>query len=144
MNTKKQLMPIIGLLVILLPSICYAYFMIIDPIQRTMGVVYFNHNKHLDKNIGPGFPCEDCHHELKTPEQKPTACTTCHKEKNEAQDQNAPIVLKDAYHTKCRGCHTKSKKKYPGAPSTSDCSACHIKEVDNFIKERIEKNKSKK
>ncbi|MBI5206309.1 MAG: cytochrome c3 family protein [Candidatus Firestonebacteria bacterium] len=148
MKSKKQLFIISGLFFFCLPSMIYAYFMVIDTIQNKIPVVYFDHNKHFNKNTGLGFACEECHHELKNPEQKPVMCSTdlCHLPKTEPQkDTQVKIpVLKDAYHTMCRGCHKKNEKSYKNAPKTQDCGACHIKAMDKFIEERLEKRQKQK
>ncbi|MDD5773426.1 MAG: cytochrome c3 family protein [bacterium] len=143
MNKNIKIFYILILAFIFAPSIAFSYFMVIDPIQNRVPVVYFNHTKHLDKQNGLGFACEKCHHELKTPEQKPTNCPSCHNvghDESQLEEKNLPPRLKVAYHNMCRGCHTENKRKYKGAP-TSECGGCHIKELENFIQEKNKKNK---
>ncbi len=139
---KLYIIFLAGILFISLPSLCSAYFITIDTIQKKVPPVYFDHNYHLDKENGLGFACNECHHELKkTPEQAPSRCSSCHypKELIESIKKEFPLDLKESYHTKCKGCHQNNKKKFKTAP-TSDCGACHKKEMESFIKERIRKD----
>lgn len=136
-------MEYLAIIFIFIPSVVFSYFIVIDPIQnRRVPVVYFDHTKHLDKQGGLGFPCEKCHHELKTAEQKPVNCPSCHNTGNGSQlvEENLPPRLKVAYHDICRGCHTENKKKHKDAP-TSECGGCHIKELEKFIEEKNRKTK---
>ncbi|MEW6086877.1 MAG: cytochrome c3 family protein [bacterium] len=144
MNKNVKLFLILITVFIFIPSAGFSYFMIIDPIQDRVPVVYFNHTKHLDKQNGLGFPCERCHHELKTPEQKPANCPSCHSVEDESQleEKNLPPRLKVAYHNMCRGCHTENKRKYKGAP-TSECGGCHIKELEKFVGEKIKNGRER-
>lgn len=123
-------------------TVAFSYFIVIDPIQNRVPVVYFDHTKHFDKQAGLGFSCEKCHHELKTAEQRPANCPSCHNTGNGSQlvEENLPPRLKVAYHDMCRNCHTENKKKYKGAP-TSECGGCHIKELEKFIEEKNKKVK---
>ncbi|MFH1287529.1 MAG: cytochrome c3 family protein [bacterium] len=137
MRIKVRGWAILILTFIFIPSIVFSYFIVIDPIQNRVPVVYFNHTKHLDKQNGLGFPCEQCHHELKTQGQKPANCPSCHNTENESQlvKENLPIRLKVAYHNMCRNCHTENKRKYKDVP-TAKCGGCHIKELEKFIEEK--------
>ena len=143
---KRDIFSVLLLTFFFIPSIVFSYFIIIDEAQNRVPVVYFDHSKHLNKEYGLGFPCKKCHHELKTPEQMPTACTACHtrnKTDDDAQlvEKNLPPRLKVAFHNLCRGCHTELKRKYKGVPPTSECGRCHIKELEKFIKEKNSKSK---
>ncbi|MBI4649832.1 cytochrome c3 family protein [Candidatus Desantisbacteria bacterium] len=137
MKTRNTIFCSSVILVLTLPSICLAYFITINTIQKKAPAVYFDHNNHLNKETGLGFPCKDCHHELNTPEQSPSKCSSCHypKELTQAIKKDLPLDLKEAYHIKCRGCHNGNRRKYKNAP-TSDCGACHKKDFENFLKER--------
>ena len=81
-----------------------------------MPPVTFPHATHVDK---AKVACATCHHK---DAQSPKACTTCHGEK-EAKG-GAPLA-KDAFHTRCQGCHKESAAKGVSAPTK--CNECHKK-----------------
>ena len=81
-----------------------------------MPPVTFPHATHVDK---AKVACATCHHK---DAQNPKACTTCHSAK-EAKG-GAPLA-KDAFHTRCQGCHKESAAKGVSAPTK--CNECHKK-----------------
>jgi hypothetical protein len=81
-----------------------------------MPPVTFPHETHVDK---AKVACATCHHK---DAQNPKACTTCHGAK-EAKG-GAPLA-KDAFHTRCQGCHKESAAKGLSAPTK--CNECHKK-----------------
>ena len=81
-----------------------------------MAPVTFPHETHVVKEK---IACATCHHK---DAQSPKACTTCHDPK-EAKG-GAPLA-KDAFHTRCQGCHKESAAKGMSAPTK--CNECHKK-----------------
>ncbi len=81
-----------------------------------MPPVTFPHETHVDK---VKVACATCHHK---DAQNPKACTTCHGAK-EAKG-GAPLA-KDAFHTRCQGCHKESAAK--GLSTPTKCNECHKK-----------------
>ncbi|MBI5207321.1 MAG: cytochrome c3 family protein [Candidatus Firestonebacteria bacterium] len=144
MKNKMNIVFYTVIILFVIPSLSLAYFITINTLQKKVGAVYFDHNYHLDKENGLGFACNECHHELKTPDQSPSKCSLCHfpKELTESIKKEFPLDLKETYHTKCRGCHQKNKKKYKDAP-TSDCGVCHKKDFEKFLQERSLKEQEK-
>lgn len=86
---------------------------VIKEIQKTKPPVTFTHKAHADR-IGK---CAECHH--KDAAGKEQNCFACHK----AEKTGDAVSLKDAMHTKCKGCHQKdATKKAP-----TKCDGCHKK-----------------
>lgn len=83
----------------------------INEVQKGKPAVTFGHKAHADR-IGK---CAECHH--KDAAGKEQKCFTCHK----ADKKDAAVALKDAMHTKCKGCHSKEKK------GPTKCDECHKK-----------------
>jgi hypothetical protein len=80
-----------------------------------MPPVVYSHDVHVEKQK---IDCVKCHH--KDP-QNPKACTVCHgKEAKEAQ-----LSARDAFHTKCQGCHKEMVAK--GLKAPTKCMECHKK-----------------
>lgn len=85
----------------------------IKEIQKSKSAVTLSHKAHADK-IGK---CAECHH--KDAAGKEQKCFNCHK----AEKAGDAVALKDAMHTKCKGCHSKdATKKAP-----TKCDGCHAK-----------------
>lgn len=83
---------------------------------RYLPVVFANHDAHAKKfNIS----CKTCHHELKSENEKPTPCSSCHNK------TDAKVDLTSAMHKSCRGCHTKHKKENKDSIAPVDCLSCH-------------------
>jgi hypothetical protein len=80
-----------------------------------MPLVNFPHAIHVDK---AKVDCAKCHHKDAA---SPKACTTCHGK--DAQGK-APAA-KDAFHTRCQGCHKDAAAK--GAAAPTKCNECHKK-----------------
>ena len=89
---------------------------VIKDVQKVKTPVTMPHKAHADR-IGN---CTECHH--KDAAGKEQKCFACHK----AEKKGDVVALKDAMHTKCKGCHQKMKdaKKATG-PTT--CDGCHKK-----------------
>ena len=83
-----------------------------------MAPVTFSHATHADK---AKIDCVICHHKDKDAKE-PANCLTCHPVKD-AKD-NAPLA-KDAFHTRCQGCHKDNVSKGKTAPTK--CNECHKK-----------------
>ncbi|RJP25253.1 MAG: hypothetical protein C4529_01305 [Deltaproteobacteria bacterium] len=83
----------------------------IKDVQKSKPAVTFNHKAHGEK-IGK---CAECHH--KDAAGKEQKCFSCHK----AEKGKDAVALKDAMHTKCKGCHQKEKK------GPTKCGDCHKK-----------------
>jgi predicted CXXCH cytochrome family protein len=81
----------------------------VKDVQKSKAPVTFNHKAHSDR-IGK---CAECHH--KDEAGKEQKCFACHK----AEKAKDAVALKDAMHTKCKGCH---QKKGP-----TKCDDCHKK-----------------
>ena len=85
----------------------------IKDVQKTKTPVVFPHKAHADRIKN----CAECHH--KDAAGKEQSCFACHK----AEKKGDAIALKDAMHTKCKGCHSKdAAKKAP-----TKCDGCHKK-----------------
>src|SRR5208283_1476435 len=79
-----------------------------------MPPVIFPHAPHVEKQK---VACAVCHHK---DADNPKACTTCHG----AKEGGAPPA-KDAFHTRCQGCHKEAAAKGMSAPTK--CNECHKK-----------------
>ena len=85
----------------------------IKDVQKTKTPVVFPHKAHADRIKN----CAECHH--KDAAGKEQSCFACHK----AEKKGDAVALKDAMHTKCKGCHSKdAAKKAP-----TKCDGCHKK-----------------
>ena len=85
----------------------------VKDVQKSKPAVTSNHKAHADR-IGK---CAECHH--KDAAGKEQKCFNCHK----AEKKGDAVALKDAMHTKCKGCHSKdATKKAP-----TKCDGCHAK-----------------
>lgn len=85
----------------------------INEVQKIKPAVVFPHKAHADRIKN----CAECHH--KDAPGKEQKCFTCHK----AEKKGDAVSLKDAMHTKCKGCHSKdATKKAP-----TKCDGCHKK-----------------
>jgi hypothetical protein len=85
----------------------------IKEVQKSKAPVVFPHKAHADRIKN----CAECHH--KDEAGKEQACFACHK----AEKKGDAVSLKDAMHTKCKGCHSKdATKKAP-----TKCDGCHKK-----------------
>ncbi len=80
-----------------------------------MPPVTFSHDIHGKQKIA----CVTCHHK---DAQNPKACTVCHTVKG--TPGGAPAA-KDAFHTRCQGCHKEAAAKGVNAPTK--CNDCHKK-----------------
>jgi hypothetical protein len=80
-----------------------------------MPPVPFPHATHVEK---VKLECVKCHHK---DADNPKACTTCHGKDAKGK---APAV-KDAFHTRCQGCHKEAAAK--GAAAPTKCNECHKK-----------------
>jgi hypothetical protein len=80
-----------------------------------MPVVTFSHAVHVEKGK---VECAKCHHK---DADSPKACTTCHG----AEAKGSAPAAKDAFHTKCQGCHKDAAAK--GAAAPTKCNECHKK-----------------
>lgn len=78
-----------------------------------MAPVAFPHGAHQK------VACATCHHK---DAQNPEACATCHTLKG---GQGGAPSAKDAFHTRCIGCHKESSAK--GAKAPTKCNDCHKK-----------------
>ncbi len=78
-----------------------------------MPPVTFPHSVHVEKHK---IECATCHHK---DAQDPKACTNCH-----GKDPKAPAA-KDAFHTRCQGCHKEQAAK--GVKAPTKCNECHKK-----------------
>lgn len=86
---------------------------VIKDVQKVKTPVTMPHKAHADR-IGN---CTECHH--KDAAGKEQKCFACHK----AEKKGDAVSLKDAMHTKCKGCHSKdAAKKAP-----TKCDGCHKK-----------------
>ena len=85
----------------------------VKDVQKTKSAVTFDHKAHADRIK----KCAECHH--KDAAGKEQKCFACHK----AEKKGEAVALKDAMHTKCKGCHSKdATKKAP-----TKCDGCHTK-----------------
>jgi len=85
----------------------------IKDVQKVKPPVAFPHKAHADRIKN----CAECHH--KDAAGKEQSCFACHK----AEKKDKAVALKDAMHTKCKGCHSKdATKKAP-----TKCDDCHKK-----------------
>jgi hypothetical protein len=80
-----------------------------------MPVVTFSHPIHVEKGK---VECAKCHHK---DADSPKACTTCHG----AEAKGSAPAAKDAFHTRCQGCHKDAAAK--GASAPTKCNECHKK-----------------
>src|SRR5450759_2499664 len=69
----------------------------IGDVQKVKAAVEFPHKAHADRIKN----CAECHH--KDAAGKEQKCFNCHK----AEKKGDAVALKDAMHTKCKGCHSK-------------------------------------
>jgi hypothetical protein len=81
-----------------------------------MPPVTFPHEIHVNT---VKVACATCHHK---DAQNPKACTTCHGAK---EVKGGAPTAKDAFHTRCLGCHKESAAKGMKAPTK--CNECHKK-----------------
>ncbi|MBI5788014.1 MAG: cytochrome c3 family protein [Candidatus Schekmanbacteria bacterium] len=79
---------------------------------KSKHVANFPHHAHQERLKGD---CKVCHHKDGDTDA-PKACKTCHGEKAEGEKP----AMKDAYHTRCKGCHQKE-----GKGPNKDCKDCH-------------------
>jgi len=84
----------------------------IKDVQKSKSPVVFPHKAHAEKL---GIKCAECHH--KDAAGKEQSCFACHK----AEKKGDAVALKDAMHTKCKGCHQKMAK------GPTKCDGCHKK-----------------
>jgi len=85
----------------------------ISEVQKSKPAVAFPHKAHADRIKN----CAECHH--KDAAGKEQKCFNCHK----AEKKGEAVAMKDAMHTKCKGCHSKdATKKAP-----TKCDGCHKK-----------------
>jgi hypothetical protein len=105
--------------------------------EHTKGIVQFNHLEHAEDY---GIACADCHHvyengenvwEEGDPVQK---CSECHddptidvKEIRQMSKEDQIMVLREAYHDNCKGCHIKHKRENRESPAPISCTQCHGK-----------------
>jgi len=87
----------------------------ISTIQKMQPPVVFPHKNHQDMLSGK---CVECHHTTKEGEQT-VSCASCHNK------EGAKVVLKDAYHKKCKDCH--QKEATAGKKAPTKCNECHKK-----------------
>ncbi|MGD0230418.1 MAG: cytochrome c3 family protein [Syntrophorhabdales bacterium] len=78
-----------------------------------MPPVTFPHATHVEKQK---IACVTCHH--KDP-QNPKACTVCHG----MAAKGATPAARDAFHSRCQGCHKQMAAKGLSAPTK--CMECH-------------------
>jgi len=99
----------------------------IDYLQNKKPPVDFPHKKHSSDF---GVTCKECHHTMKTDDETPKACGTCHvKGATTAVEGSGDAVdpchnekcTKNIFHDKCTSCH-KEKDKGP-----KKCKGCHPK-----------------
>ncbi len=89
---------------------------IIKEVQKIKPPVTFEHKAHADRIKN----CAECHH--KDAAGKEQKCFNCHK----AVKTGAAVPMKDAMHTRCKGCHQKlMEAKKPAGPTK--CDGCHKK-----------------
>jgi hypothetical protein len=81
-----------------------------------MAPVTFSHEIHADKQK---IACATCHHK---DAENPKACTVCHTA--QGTPGGAPAA-RDAFHTRCQGCHKENAAKGVNAPTK--CNECHKK-----------------
>lgn len=92
----------------------------IDSIQEKYGPVTLKHKAHVDKY---GLKCEDCHHRIKEGEKPTKGCKSCHDLK---EKKGKKVILKNAYHKRCKGCHKeKAKEAKEGKKPPTKCKECH-------------------
>ncbi len=103
--------------------------------KRKKGIVQFSHKKH---NVDYGLSCGECHHDK---DNKPLdlkagddvkQCVDCHtKLKKTKEDRKNIMVLENAMHKNCIGCHKDFNKKKTGnarkGPAPASCAKCHPK-----------------
>jgi hypothetical protein len=80
-----------------------------------MPPVTFSHDVHVKQKVA----CATCHHKDAA---NPKVCTTCHTVKG---GQGGAPAAKDAFHTRCQGCHKEAAAKGVNAPTK--CNDCHKK-----------------
>lgn len=85
------------------------------------GEVTLSHKKHTEEYK---IKCTDCHHMTKEGET-PKTCSSCHDPK---QKKGEAIILKEAFHKQCKGCHTKVNKEQGKKAPDKKCKECHKKE----------------
>jgi len=86
-----------------------------------LGVVTFQHQMHAGLSI---TECKTCHHKLEPNATVVKPCHECHQHKT---DGEAPKT-KDAFHTRCTGCHEYTVAGGGQAgPLKKKCKLCHIK-----------------
>lgn len=90
------------------------------------------HHKTLEKrdwghanHIAFALPCTACHHPTQL-EERPQNCANCHSHR---ETMGPILALKDAVHTRCASCHTKSfpdsSVEMTLAESMKSCARCH-------------------
>ncbi|UCD84310.1 MAG: cytochrome c3 family protein [Deltaproteobacteria bacterium] len=84
------------------------------------GDVTLSHKKHTEEYK---IKCTDCHHKTKE-EETPKACSSCHDPK---EKKDEAMILKDAFHGQCKGCHTKVNKEQGKKAPDKKCKECHVK-----------------
>ena len=83
--------------------------------------VDFNHGAH-EKT----FLCKECHHNsdlfLDKKNVKAARCSSCHEIEETAE---VPVSLTDAFHGKCKACHTKYVEWGKELAGPVMCGSCH-------------------
>jgi hypothetical protein len=83
------------------------------------GKVTFTHKKHAENYK---IDCLKCHHTWKKGETTGKLCKECHKGTTEGKK----LMVKEAFHKSCKGCHDDLKKaNKPTGPA--GCTQCHVK-----------------
>ncbi len=85
----------------------------VKDVQKSKPAVTFDHKAHAERIKN----CAECHH--KDAAGKEQKCFNCHK----AEKKGDAVALKDAMHTKCKGCHSKDETK----KAPTKCDGCHKK-----------------
>ena len=85
----------------------------VKDVQKSKSAVTFDHKAHAERIKN----CAECHH--KDAAGKEQKCFNCHK----AEKKGDAVALKDAMHTKCKGCHSKDETK----KAPTKCDGCHKK-----------------
>ena len=127
MFSKRELKVAYGLVICLLVVgiICYAAFSAKPPdepirlmFEVTAGKVLFDHKTHTS-DLGYGFSCRDCHHELEEEDDGMDAqpCGECHDP--DEGDEEVP-KRGDSFHLQCIGCH----EEFEAGPL--ECEECHV------------------
>jgi hypothetical protein len=85
---------------------------VIKDVQKEKNAVIFNHKAHHERVKGD---CQVCHHQDKRGAERKCSTAECHGLKAEGKKP----ILKEAFHTRCKGCHTTNKK------GPTKCPDCH-------------------